>query len=81
MDRVTYDETIDPATILERSLRESVDLCARWHGADDGRLRYAFTPRFAVSCTAEMLRESAALGALDGRLLADPRVRGSRRDR
>jgi guanine deaminase len=60
MDRVTYDETIDPATILDRSLRESVDLCARWNGADGGRLRYAFTPRFAVSCSAEMLRESAA---------------------
>ncbi len=60
MDRVTYDETIDPATILERSLRESRELCARWNGADDGRLRYAFTPRFAVSCTEEMLRESAA---------------------
>ena len=30
-------------------------------GRDDGRLRYAFTPRFAVSCTAELLRESAAL--------------------
>ena len=61
MDRVTYDETIDPTTILERSLRESADLCQRWNGAADGRLRYAFTPRFAVSCTADMLRESAAL--------------------
>ena len=38
MDRVTYDPTIEPATILERSLRESADLIARWHGRDDGRL-------------------------------------------
>ncbi len=60
MDRVTYDETIDPTAILDRSLRESADLCARWNGADDGRLRYAFTPRFAVSCSPDMLRESAA---------------------
>jgi guanine deaminase len=66
MDRVTYDETIDPATILDRSLRESVDLCSRWHGADDGRLGYAFTPRFAVSCTAAMLRESAAAARAAG---------------
>ena len=66
MDRVTYDESIDPSTILRRSLQESADLCARWHMADAGRLRYAFTPRFAVSCTAEMLRESAALARSTG---------------
>ena len=63
MDRLTYDETIDPATILERSVRESRALGERWHGAADGRLGYAVTPRFAVSCTAELLRESAALAA------------------
>jgi guanine deaminase len=66
MDRITYDEQIDPSTILERSLRESAELIERWHGADDGRLGYAVTPRFAVSCTAEMLRESAALAARTG---------------
>ncbi|HSO29135.1 MAG TPA: amidohydrolase family protein [Candidatus Sulfomarinibacteraceae bacterium] len=66
MDRVTYDETIDPSTIIERSIRESEELCARWHGLDGGRLGYAVTPRFAVSCTAEMLRESAALAARTG---------------
>jgi guanine deaminase len=66
MDRITYDETIDPATILDRSLRESIDLCSRWHMRDDGRLRYAFTPRFAVSCSMEMLRESAAAAAAAG---------------
>ena len=66
MDRITYDETIDPSTILERSVRESAELIAEWHGADDGRLGYAVTPRFAVSCTAEMLRESAALAARTG---------------
>jgi guanine deaminase len=66
MDRVTYDPTIDPSTILDRSLAESARLIERWHGAADGRLRYAVTPRFAVSCTAEMLRESAALAASTG---------------
>ena len=66
MDRVTYDETIDPATIPERSLRESIELCERWNGADDGRLRYAFTPRFAVSCSEAMLRESAAAARAHG---------------
>lgn len=66
MDRLTYDPTIAPGAILERSLRESANLIARWHGRDGGRLRYAVTPRFAVSCTAEMLRESAALAASTG---------------
>lgn len=61
MDRLRYDDRLPDAEVLETSLRESAELCGRWHGADDGRLRYAFTPRFAVSCSAEMLRESASL--------------------
>jgi guanine deaminase len=66
MDRITYDERIDPTTILDRSLRESEELAGRWHGADEGRLGYAVTPRFAVSCSAQLLRESAALAARTG---------------
>ena len=66
MDRGTYDPVIEPSTILDRSLRESADLIGRWHGADGGRLGYAVTPRFAVSCTADMLRELAALAASTG---------------
>jgi guanine deaminase len=66
MDRLTYDPTIEPTAILERSLRETSDLIGRWHGAADGRLGYAVTPRFAVSCTADMLRESARLAASRG---------------
>lgn len=37
-----------------------------WHGRDDGRLQYAFTPRFAVSCSAEMLAASALAAARHG---------------
>jgi len=66
MDRLTYDHEIDPGEILETSLRQSDELAARWHGRDDGRLQYAFTPRFAVSCSAEMLRESATLAERHG---------------
>jgi len=66
MDRLTYDPTIEPSTILDRTLRESAALIERWHGAADGRLGYAVTPRFAVSCTADLLRESAALAASTG---------------
>lgn len=66
MDRNTYDPTIDPNVILDQSLAETARLIARWHGAADGRLRYAVTPRFAVSCSADMLRESASLAAGTG---------------
>ena len=66
MDRGSYDPTIEPSTILDRSLRESADLIARWHGVDGGRLGYAVTPRFAISCSTEMLRESASLARSTG---------------
>jgi guanine deaminase len=66
MDRLTYDPTIAPGAILEQSLREAANLIERWHGKDDGRLRYAVTPRFAISCTADLLRESAALATDTG---------------
>lgn len=63
MDRLSYDTESDPTEVLDLSLRQSTDLCATWHGRDDGRLMYAFTPRFAVSCSAEMLRSSARAAA------------------
>jgi guanine deaminase len=66
MDRLSYDTEIDPREILETSLRQSDELASRWHGRDDGRLQYAFTPRFAISSSAEMLRESATLARHHG---------------
>jgi len=66
MDRGTYDPVIKASAILDQTLRESADLIARWHGRDNGRLRYAVTPRFAISCSAELLRESAALATATG---------------
>ena len=66
MDRLRYDETVEDHEVLELSLRQSADLISRWHGRDDGRLLYAVTPRFAVSCSEDMLRESAALARATG---------------
>lgn len=37
------------------SLDESLRLMKAWHGAADGRLRYAFTPRFVLSCSEALL--------------------------
>ncbi len=53
-----------PARLQERtrqSIDESVALRKRWHGAAGGRLRAAFAPRFAVSCSRELLEAVAAL--------------------
>ncbi len=66
MDRLRYDESVDDREVLEISLHQSRRLIERWHGRDNGRLRYAVTPRFAVSCSAEMLRRSAELAAETG---------------
>ena len=53
-----------PARLLERtraSIDESLALAARWHGRADGRLWAAFAPRFAPSCSRELLEEVAIL--------------------
>ncbi len=61
-----------PARLLEptrASIDESLALSRRWHGAANGRLRAAFAPRFAVSCSRDLLEEVGALSARDGSLV------------
>ena len=41
----------------------------RWHGAANGRLRAAFAPRFAVSCSRELLEAVAALAVSEQALV------------
>lgn len=53
----------------EASLAASERLCQRWHGAAQGRLRYAFAPRFVLSCTEGLLRETAMMARRYGALL------------
>jgi cytosine/adenosine deaminase-related metal-dependent hydrolase len=45
----------------QRSIDESAALRKRWEGAANGRLRAAFAPRFAVSCSRELLEAVADL--------------------
>jgi 5-methylthioadenosine/S-adenosylhomocysteine deaminase len=55
-----------PARLMEQtahSIDESVALARRWHGRASGRLRAAFAPRFAVSCSRELLEAVADLAA------------------
>jgi 5-methylthioadenosine/S-adenosylhomocysteine deaminase len=40
---------------IENSINESLALCDAWHGKAEGRIRYCFAPRFALSCTGELL--------------------------
>ena len=51
----------------EQSLAESDALCARWDKQENGRLRYAYAPRFILSCSEPMWRavaERLANGAM-----------------
>jgi len=45
------------------SIEDSLALLNRWHGRADGRIRYAFAPRFAISCTRTLLEQVARLAA------------------
>ena len=51
----------------DRSLDESLALHRRWHDTANGRIRAAFAPRFAVSCSRALLE---AVGELSARELA-----------
>jgi cytosine/adenosine deaminase-related metal-dependent hydrolase len=63
------DRPENPAGLHEstdQALSESADLCARWHGAAGGRLRYCYAPRFAPSCTGPLLRAVSDLAEKAG---------------
>ncbi|WP_147820678.1 5'-deoxyadenosine deaminase [Salidesulfovibrio onnuriiensis] len=47
-----------PAGLMEdtqSSLRESVAALEKWHESANGRIKYAFAPRFVVSCTEKLM--------------------------
>jgi 5-methylthioadenosine/S-adenosylhomocysteine deaminase len=59
------DETTShaPARLRENgraALDESIALSRRYHGTSNGRIRFAFAPRFALSCSRELLEAVAA---------------------
>lgn len=51
------------------SIRESERLATRWHGAADGRIGYAWAPRFILSCSAKLLREAAERASARGQIV------------
>jgi cytosine/adenosine deaminase-related metal-dependent hydrolase len=68
MDR---GEGVPPGLLesTERSMDESLALVAEWHGQANGRLRYGFAPRFALSCSEELLRRTAKEARARGLLI------------
>ena len=52
-----------------RSIDESLALKHRWNGAANGRLQAVFAPRFAVSCSRELLESVADLATGEGTLV------------
>ncbi|HYW72072.1 MAG TPA: 5'-deoxyadenosine deaminase [Pyrinomonadaceae bacterium] len=58
-----------PAELHEQagaSIAASLALIHEWHGRGDGRIRCCFAPRFAISCTRELLSEVAVLAREQG---------------
>jgi guanine deaminase len=55
-DRILREDLF---TSPERAHREGLALAKKWHGV--GRTRYAVTPRFALSCTDELLASAGDL--------------------
>jgi guanine deaminase len=60
MDEGSYGAA-QPIRARRLSIAESRRLAADWHGANGGLLEYAVSPRFAVTCSMELMREAAAL--------------------
>jgi cytosine/adenosine deaminase-related metal-dependent hydrolase len=53
----------------DAALGESVALCRRWHKTAAGRLRYAFSPRFVLSCSEGTMRQAVVAARSHGALL------------
>jgi guanine deaminase len=68
MDLGSYGQ-IQPKKILSISLLESERLCRKWHKAENGLLEYAFSPRFAVTCSEKLMLGAAQLAARYGAYL------------
>jgi cytosine/adenosine deaminase-related metal-dependent hydrolase len=62
---VPHDLMEDP----DRSLAAAEEIATRWHGASHGRLGYAVAPRFALSCSRQLLTGCVDLARSNGWLL------------
>src|ERR1700744_4321354 len=65
MDVNSYGN-LQPSKVVSISLHESERLCKKWHGAANGLVEYAFSPRFAVACSEKLMRGAAELATANG---------------
>ncbi len=65
MDVGSYGN-LQPTKVVSISLHESERLCKTWHGAAEGLIEYAFSPRFAVACSEKLMRGVAELATKYG---------------
>jgi guanine deaminase len=68
MDVGSYGN-LQPTKVVSISLHETERLCKTWHGAGEGLIEYAVSPRFAVSCSEKMMRGAAEVAAKYGAYL------------
>src|SRR5579883_1680350 len=63
--KVMMDRNSPPALLepTDESVAVSLRLFEKWDGADNGRLRYVFTPRFAGSCSMELMKQVGRLAS------------------
>ena len=43
------------------SIKSTLDLAKEFHGANSGRINYGFAPRFVLSCSEELLKETSSM--------------------
>ena len=65
------DRHAPPALLHDAAtaLAASRELLERWHGHDRGRLQLSIIPRFAISCTSELMRAAAEFADTHGLLI------------
>ena len=68
LGKVMMDRFAPPGLteVTATSLAQSQELCETWHGRDGGRLQYAFTPRFAPTCSPALLAGAGNLAERAG---------------
>ncbi len=63
MGKVMMDQN-SPEFLQEKtadSLEASEELCKKWHRKERGKLNYVFTPRFAPSCSLDLMKQVSKL--------------------
>jgi guanine deaminase len=63
MGKVNMDQNAPDFLLqdIEQNVSETLDLIDKWHGFNDGQLQYAVTPRFAITCSSDLLTELSAI--------------------